>query len=104
MPVFATFDHGANAQGAGLSLRPTQVVVFGDPKAGTKLMQQQQSVAIDLPLRVSVWQDARNRVWVGYQNLDALGATSGINDNATLTAMDKFVRELVGASANVYSY
>jgi CubicO group peptidase (beta-lactamase class C family)/uncharacterized protein (DUF302 family) len=104
VPVFATFDHGANAEGAGLPLRPTQVVVFGNPKAGTKLMQQQQSVAIDLPLRVSVWQDARNRVWVGYQNLDTLGATYGINDHATLTAMDKFVSELVAASANVYSY
>jgi CubicO group peptidase (beta-lactamase class C family)/uncharacterized protein (DUF302 family) len=104
VPVFATFDHGANAEGAGLPLRPTQVVVFGNPKAGTKLMQQQQSAAIDLPLRVSVWQDARNRVWVGYQNLDTLGATYGINDHATLTAMDKFVSELVAASANVYSY
>ena len=104
VPVFATFDHGANAQGAGLSLRPTQVVVFGSPKVGTKLMQEQQSAAIDLPLRVSVWQDARNRVWVGYQNMDALGTTYGISDKATLTAMDKFVSELVGKSANVYSY
>ncbi len=104
VPVFATFDHGANAEGAGLSLRPTQVIVFGNPKVGTKLMQERQSAAIDLPLRVSVWQDARNRVWVGYQNMDALGATYGINDSATLAAMDKSLSKLVGASANVYSY
>ena len=69
VPVFATFDHGANAQGAGLSLRPTQVRPYpGSPKVGTKLMQEQQSAAIDLPLRVSVWQDARNLAsWFGYQ-------------------------------------
>jgi uncharacterized protein (DUF302 family) len=104
VPVFATFDHGANAQEAGLSLRPTQVVVFGNPKVGTKLMQDRQSAAIDLPLRVSVWQDARNRVWVGYQNIDALGTAYGINDKTALTATDKFVNELVGKSTNVYSY
>ena len=104
VPVFATFDHGANAQGTGLSLRPTQVVVFGNPKVGTKLMQERQSAAMDLPLRVSVWQDERNRVWVGYQNMDDLGATYGIKDKATLAAMGQFVSELVSKSANVYSY
>lgn len=88
----------------GLSQRPTQVVVFGNPKVGTRLMQDRQSAAIDLPLRISVWQDARNRVWVGYQNMDPLGASYGIKDKATLTALDKFTSELVGKSANVYSY
>ena len=104
VPVFATFDHGANAQGAGLSLSPTQVVVFGNPKVGTKLMQERQAAAIDLPLRVSVWQDERNRVWVGYQNMDDLAATYGIKDRTTLAAMDKFISKLVGMSVNVYSY
>ncbi len=104
VPVFVTFDHGANAEDAGLSLRPTQVVVFGNPKVGTKLMQERQSTAIDLPLRVAVWQDERNRVWVGYQNMDDLGATYGVKDKSILIVMDKFVNELVNKSANVYSY
>jgi CubicO group peptidase (beta-lactamase class C family)/uncharacterized protein (DUF302 family) len=104
VPVFATFDHGVNAQEAGLSLRPTQVVVFGNPKVGTKLMQEQQAAAIDLPLRLSVWQDERNRVWIGYQNMDDLGNTFGIKDKATLAAIDRFVSKLVSKSTNVYSY
>jgi CubicO group peptidase (beta-lactamase class C family)/uncharacterized protein (DUF302 family) len=104
IPVFATFDHGANAQEAGLKLRPTQVVEFGNPKVGTKVMQEQQSAAIDLPLRVSVWQDERSRVWIGYQNMDDLGRTFGINDKATLATLDNFVSKLVSKSANVYSY
>ena len=104
VPVFATFDHGANAQGAGLSLRPTQVVVFGNPKVGTKLMQEQQSAAIELPLRVSVWQDEQNRVWIGYQNIDDLGNTFDIKDKALLASLDKFVSKLVSKSANIYSY
>jgi uncharacterized protein (DUF302 family) len=104
VPVFATFDHCPNAQSAGLSLRPTQVVVFGNPKVGTKLMQQRQSAAIDLSLRVSLWQDERKRVWVGYWNMDDLGATYAIEDKATLAAMDKFISELVSKSAKVYSY
>ncbi|MGA0598401.1 serine hydrolase [Enterovirga sp. CN4-39] len=104
VPVFATFDHAQNASEAGLPLRPTSVVVFGNPKVGTKLMQERQAAAIDLPLRVSVWQDDRNRVWVGRQNMDALGTTYGIEDTATLAAIDKLLARLVAKSANVYAY
>ena len=53
---------------------------------------------------MSVWQDERNRVWVGYPNMTNLGATFGIKDEATLAAMDKFLGELAGKAANVYSY
>ena len=49
-----------------MQLRPTKVIVFGNPKVGTRLMQGSQSAALDLPLRLSIWEDARNRVWVGY--------------------------------------
>ena len=54
-----------------MPLRPTKVVVFGNPKVGTKLMQDSQAAALDLPLRVSIWEDARGRVWVGYRSMDA---------------------------------
>jgi CubicO group peptidase (beta-lactamase class C family) len=104
VPVFATYDHAANAEGVGLSLRPTEVVVFGNPKVGTKLMQQKQAVAIDLPLRVSVWEDDRNRVWLGYQNMNDLGAAYEIKDETTLNALDKFLGELAINVANVYAY
>lgn len=104
VPVFATYDHAANAEGVGLTLRPTQVVVFGNPAVGTKLMQERQAVAIDLPLRMSVWEDEGNRVWVGYPNMKALGASYGIQDEATLAALDRFLTDLASNAANIYSY
>jgi CubicO group peptidase (beta-lactamase class C family)/uncharacterized protein (DUF302 family) len=104
MPVFATFDHGANARDAGLELRPTQVIVFGNPKAGTRIMQEQQPAGIDLPLRVIVWEDKLNRVWIGYPSFDKLVAEYGLTDEKTLQAMAGFVEKLVRASANVYAY
>ena len=104
VPVFATFDHGANAQGAGLSLRPTQVVVFGNPKVGTKLMQEQQSAAIDLPLRVSVWQGFAEPGLGRVPEHGRAGHDLRHQRQGGPYAMDKFVSELVGKSANVYSY
>lgn len=104
VPLFAIYDHAANAESVGLPLRPTQVIVFGNPKVGTKLMQERQAAAIDLPLRLSVWQDDRNRVWVGYQNINDLGSAYGVKDEATLAVIDKFLGELVGKAANVYAY
>ena len=104
VPVFAIYDHAANAQSVGLPLRPTEVIVFGNPKVGTKLMQERQAAAIDLPLRVAVWQDDRNRVWVGYPNMNDLASAYGIKDEATLAAIDKFLGELVGKAANIYAY
>jgi uncharacterized protein (DUF302 family) len=57
MTVFATFDHAAAAKEAGMFLRPTTVVAFGNPAAGTKLMQENQLAGIDLPLKILVWED-----------------------------------------------
>lgn len=104
VPVFATFDHGANATGVGEQLRPTVVITFGNPKVGTKLMQQDQAIGLDLPLRVLVWQDAIGRTWVGYPKLDALAARYGLKDPATIEAMTAFMDHVVGRAANVYAY
>jgi CubicO group peptidase (beta-lactamase class C family)/uncharacterized protein (DUF302 family) len=104
VPVFATFDHSANAQQAGMQLRPTKVLVFGNPKVGTKLMQDNQAIALDLPLRLSVWEDARSRVWVGYHALDRLAAEYGIKDETTVKAMAQALDKLVAHAVNVYDY
>lgn len=104
VPVFATFDHSANAQQAGMQLRPTKVLVFGNPKVGTRLMQDNQAIALDLPLRLSVWEDARGRVWVGYHALDRLAAEYGIKDGATVKAMAQALDALVAKAVNVYDY
>lgn len=104
VPVFATFDHGENARRAGMELRPTQVLVFGNPKVGTRLMQDGQAIALDLPLRLSVWQDGRNRVWLGYHRMDRLAAEYGIKDSATVLALERMLEGLVARAADVYEY
>jgi uncharacterized protein (DUF302 family) len=68
MTVFARIDHAAGATAAGLSLRPTEVLIFGNAKAGTPLMQSVQTVAIDLPLKALVWQDASGDTWLSYND------------------------------------
>lgn len=72
MKVFATVDHQQNATGTGLTLRPTQVILFGNPKAGTPLMQCEQTVAIDLPQKILIHEDAQGRVWLSYNNPEYL--------------------------------
>jgi uncharacterized protein (DUF302 family) len=68
MTVFARIDHAAGATGVGLSLRPTEVLLFGNAKAGTPLMQSVQTIGIDLPLKALVWQDASGDTWLSYND------------------------------------
>ncbi|AAZ19521.1 conserved hypothetical protein [Psychrobacter arcticus 273-4] len=72
MKVFARVDHQKNAQGVSLALRPTQVIMFGNPKAGTPLMQCEQSVAIDLPQKILISEDADKKVWLSYNDPEYL--------------------------------
>ena len=65
---FARVDHAAGASSVGLPLRPTEVVIFGNPKGGTALMQDQQSAGIDLPLKALVWEAADGKVWLTYND------------------------------------
>ena len=66
MTVFARIDHAAGAAEVGLALRPTAVLIFGTAKAGTALMQANQTIGIDLPLKALVWQDAQGQTWLSY--------------------------------------
>ncbi|MFT5218485.1 MAG: hypothetical protein ACI9LO_002028 [Planctomycetota bacterium] len=66
--MFARINHSSNAAGAGMELRATEVIISGNPKVGTPLMQCGQTVGIDLPQKVLVWQDAANKVWLGYND------------------------------------
>jgi len=68
LTLFARVDHQKNAASVGLELRPTEVIIFGNPKVGTPLMQCEQQVAIDLPQKVMVREDADNKVWLSYNN------------------------------------
>ncbi len=64
--IFALIDHSGEAEKAGLQMRPTKLLIFGNPKAGTPLMIAAPSIAIDLPLKILVWEDAEGKVWISY--------------------------------------
>src|SRR5215467_7706611 len=64
--IFGRVDHSGEAEKAGLAMRPTQVLIFGSPKVGTPLMVAAPTLAIDLPLKALVWEDAAGEVWLSY--------------------------------------
>src|ERR1035441_9914814 len=76
--VFALIDHSGEAAKAGLEMRPTQLLIFGNPKGGTPLMVAAPSVAIDLPLKALAWQDAQGKVWLSYNAPEYLQERHGI--------------------------
>jgi uncharacterized protein (DUF302 family) len=72
--LFALVDHSGEAEKAGMQMRPTKLLTFGSPKAGTPLMIVAPSIAIDLPLKILVWEDANGNVWISYNSLAYLQA------------------------------
>jgi uncharacterized protein (DUF302 family) len=75
--VFARVDHTGEAAKVGLTMRPTQVLIFGSPKGGTPLMIAAPSVAIDLPLKALVWEDESGKVWLSYNTPEYLQLRHG---------------------------
>jgi|SRR5215467_7173755 len=78
MTVFARIDHAAGAARAGLTLAPTELLLFGNAKAGTPLMQSVQTIGIDLPLKALVWQDAAGKTWLSYNDPAWLAQRHGL--------------------------
>lgn len=78
--VFARIDHAKGAQSVGESLRPTELLIFGNPQGGTPFMQCAQSAGIDLPLKALVWQDDSGQVWLGYNDPQYLAERHGVAD------------------------
>ena len=72
--LFALVDHSGEAQKAGMQMRPTKLLIFGNPKAGTPLMIASPSIAIDLPLKALVWEDGDGKVWISYNSPSYLQA------------------------------
>jgi uncharacterized protein (DUF302 family) len=89
MSVFARIDHAAGAAEVGLVLRPTGVLIFGNAKAGTPLMQSVQTIGIDLPLKILVWQDHSGNTWLSYNDPAWLAKRHGLGCDVepTVTAM-----------------
>ncbi len=76
--LFALVDHSGEAKKAGMKMRPTKLLIFGSPKAGTPLMLAAPSVAIDLPLKILVWEDGQGKVWVSYNSPEYLKERHGL--------------------------
>src|SRR5207249_3571289 len=93
--VFADIDHTAGAHNVGLSLRPTRVLIFGNPQVGTPLMQSQQTIGLDLPLRILVWEDEVGKVWLTYHRPEYLAQRHHVLDH------DETVKELAAGLAAV---
>jgi uncharacterized protein (DUF302 family) len=76
--IFARIDQAAEAQAVGLAMRPMVLVIFGDPKAGTPLMNRHPSIAMDLPLKALVWESADGKVWLSYNSPEYLQQRHGL--------------------------
>jgi uncharacterized protein (DUF302 family) len=89
LSVFARIDHAAGAAQVGLSLPPTELVIFGNAKGGTPLMQAVQTIGIDLPLKALIWQDASGTTWLSYNDPNWLAKRHGLvrEGDATVKAM-----------------
>ena len=102
MKVFARIDHAGGAAEAGLELRPTELIIFGNARGGTPLMQATQTAGIDLPLKALVWQDAAGKTWLSYNEPSwivqrhGLGVRAEIVDNlaAALSAISRKAADL----------
>jgi len=89
MTVFARIDHAAAAAAVGLPLCPTELLIFGNARGGTPLMQSVQTIGIDLPLKALVWQDASGNTWLSYNDPRWLAKRHGLGHeaDATVSAM-----------------
>jgi len=76
--LFALIDHSGEAEKVGMKMPPTKLLIFGNPKGGTPLMLAAPSVAIDLPLKILVWQDGQGKVWLSYNSPEYLRARHGL--------------------------
>jgi len=84
--IFARVDHGAGAKSVNMPLAPTELLIFGNPKGGTKLMQSQRTVGIELPLKYLVWEDADGKVMIGWNDPAWFTGRHGIDDRAPVVA------------------
>lgn len=96
--VFARIDHAAGASKVGKSLRPTEVLIFGNPQGGTQFMECAQSVGIDLPLKALVWEDASSQVWVGYNDPAFLARRHGVPQCAVVPNLHKALSGIAEAT------
>jgi uncharacterized protein (DUF302 family) len=101
LTVFARIDHASGAKEAGLTLRPTELLIFGNAKGGTPLMQSNQEIGIDLPLKALVWQDASGNSWISYNDPAWLAKRHGLGPEVepSVKAMTALLSAVTQAAA-----
>ena len=100
IPVFAKFDHQKNAEEVGLDLCPNQVIVFGFPKVGTKLMQENTAISIELPLKISVWEDKNGKVWTSFPQMEHLASEYRLEKEPVIGKMQELLEKIVNQSTD----
>jgi len=82
LTVFLRIDHADNAAKQGMHIRPTELIIFGNPKAGTVLMQDKQTAGIDLPVKALAWEDETGKVWLTYNDTKWLAERHGLTEKS----------------------
>ncbi|MGB6537699.1 MAG: DUF302 domain-containing protein [Xanthobacteraceae bacterium] len=100
LTVFACVDHAAGAAAVGLALRPTAMVIFGNARGGTPLMQSNQTAGIDLPLKCLVWQDEAGKTWLSYNDPAWIAQRHGLGEasEAAVKAMTAMLAAITNAA------
>ena len=101
--IFARIDHAAGAREIGAPLRPTELLIFGHPKGGTPLMQDNQLAGIDLPIKALAWEDDQGKVWLSYNDAQWLAERHGLGDASrdAVAAIAAGMQKVVTAAAGV---
>lgn len=100
LTVFERIDHAAGAAEVGLQLAPTDLIIFGNARSGTSLMQSVQTVGIDLPLKILVWQDAANNTWLSYNEPSWIAQRHGVGGaESTIDKMADLLRAIAREAA-----
>ena len=99
LQVFARIDHANGAEDVGMQLRPTELLLFGNPKGGTPLMQDKQTAGIDLPVKVLTWEDEEGKVWLTYNEAEWIAARHGLGaaSKSAVEAIDAGTAKLVAS-------
>lgn len=92
--LFARIDHAEHARKKGLALRPTELILFGNPEIGTLLMQERQLAAIDLPMKLLTWEDGQGQVRIAYNSMQWLRQRHGLTDEMTLRTIDEVLAKV----------
>ena len=98
LTVFARIDHAAGATKVDMALRPTELLIFGNPKGGTPLMQDRQIAGIDLPVKALAWEDETGKVWLSYNEAEWIAARHGLGA-ASRQAVEALARGLAKVTA-----